>query len=293
MTEIFIPDDIWENEICKFLSMKDIFNFSRCSKKCNTLSLQMLNNCMDKVITFSYEIYIKNKHKIDSIKNIKKILNLDISIGNDFNLGNIQDDISSFYITLYTRIDNIDFSNFKDIKELYIRSVILNYISILNNFEFNNLESLFLSNINMFGYKNSMFKKLRYLELENCTGVNRFDSETCFTSIETLSLRFMRVDLICNFKTLKSIDLDNISNTTIIYNIPNLRYLKCVSCSINNLENVQSLEVIHLNRCMNISSIDSLYNLKTLYINRCNRIKSIKNLKKLENIHICNWNGEI
>ena len=293
MIDRILPIDIWENEICKFMSIKDIVNFSLCSKKCNNLSIEMLNNSRDQSIKFSYETYITNKHKIDSIKNIKKNIVLDIWKSGEYVLDCINEDVNSLFITLYSKMDLIDFSKCKNIKELYIRSINLNEISILGNFNFNRLETLFMSNINILGYDNRIFRNIKYLELENCIGLNNFESDIVFTSLETLCLRFMRVDSINNIKSLKNIELECVINTTLLYNLPNITYLKCVSCSLNNLENVTSLEVIHLNYCVNINNIECLYNLKTLYINRCSRIKSIKKLKKLENINICNWNGEI
>ena len=89
----------------------------------------------------------------------------------------INEDVNSLFITLYSKMDLIDFSKCKNIKELYIRSINLNEISILGNFNFNRLETLFMSNINILGYDNNIFRNIKYLELENEFDIFRHANE--------------------------------------------------------------------------------------------------------------------
>ena len=288
-----LPVDIWENEISKFLTIKDIVNLSACSRKLNSLSTEMLNNCRDETMILSYENYIKNKSKIDYIRNIKKILNVEIKdrIGC---VKDVKEDINGFELILYSDTDFIEFDKEYCINYLNITSIVTTKdISIIRSLNFSKLETLYLCNINLSEFSKDVFKNIKSLEIESCTGLYKFETDEMFPKLERLCLKSTRVDSVNNITSLKHLEMERINNTTLLYNIPNLNYLKCHNCSISNLENVNSIESLDLSMCSNISSLDLLFNIKTININGCRRIKSIKNLKKLENIKICNWNGQI
>jgi len=298
------PDEIWECEISKFLELRDVLAFSLCSKKANLLSKEMFNNVKDEFLHISYENYIQNKIAIDSIRNIKKIIYVYFNNKEEENEenGNEEErlkilDIHSLNIISFVKLSCLDLSLYLstscNIKELNICNSILNETSIIRG-NLETLERITLQNMNITSETIQLLGNIKHLELVNCIGLNSFEeSNSVFRNLESLTLKYMRVDYIKNIQSLLKLELVNIDNTTLLYNLPNLKILKCVNCAINNIDYIESVETLNLSHCMNLTSIDSLRNLKNLYMERCNRIHSIKNLKRLENIHILKWSGKI